>query len=95
MRGAVAWARLGGFIWLGKKEEGKDRECNLCGKVDGIGHMMVECEGLVEEREILKTNGRGVEMWNTNHWLKTKEKENLIKMGKFWERVRIKRMRVA
>ena len=72
-RSAIAWARLGGWIWQGRKRGDEGRFCPLCGMKDGLVHIMVECPMLLKERELFSRGGSWVEAWNVAHWFKTRD----------------------
>ena len=55
VRGAIAWARLGGFVWQGTKKGGV-RECPMCGGNDSLMHILTVCENFKNEREVIIQN---------------------------------------
>ena len=90
-RGATAWAKLGGWVWQGRKDGDGGRKCPLCGNLDGINHIMVECRELQREREILQRAGIWVEIWNMKHCFMIRDRRVAEALGKFLTEVRGKR----
>ena len=90
-RSAIAWARLGGWVWQGRKGVNGGRLCPLCGMEDGVVHVMAECPMLGKEREVFSRGGAWVEAWNVAHWFKTRDVRVLRGLALFWKEVRKKR----
>ena len=65
----MAWFRLGGWRWQGKKGEDGKRLCPLCGELDGEFHILGECKELEGVREICEMGGK-IRSWGWQHWAK-------------------------
>ena len=88
VRSAIAWLRLGGWVWQGIKGTEGYRECPLCGGRDGVWHLLGNCIGLERERSGLE--GR-IFVWNYKNWVKTKDRTVVAELGKFLLKAREKR----
>ena len=90
MRGAIAWARLGGFIWQGTKKGGV-RECPMCGGNDSLMHILTVCENFKNEREVILQNWGKIQIWEMGHIFKIKNLNHQKVLGIFLLKVRGKR----
>ena len=90
-RSAIAWFRLGGWRWQGKKEDVGGRKCPLCGERDGEIHILIECEELRGLREGMGEHEGMLTPWNVKHYFRTRDEKVLDMLGGFLAGARIKR----
>ena len=89
-RAGLAWVRLGGWRWQGKKDELGIRRCHLCHEKDGLELRIRECKELRWEREEALPRGVEVERWNWGHWIRIRDGRVLKGLGSFLNRARKK-----
>ena len=92
VRSALAWFRLGGWMWQGVKVD-ECRKCPLCFENDGAAHIMSECSALVNERMILNAPSCLTNRWSLRHVVRIKDREVLNRLGVFLNAVRSKRQK--